>query len=179
MSLQIDSKDRSWLAVCGLALFVVGLMAWWVPTGPRKQYLDSKAALAGAKEELELSQLLKLEEEMRVASERPILERLRTRPATFNFFTLIDQTLSEAKLKERAELNKVRVSNEDSPQELLELRLNGVTLEELVDFLHRVYEKQSLVAVYQMNYLRPGRDGKGLECNITFATIKPGVYAGG
>lgn len=179
MSMQLESKDRSWLAVCGLAIFLVLMMAWWVPAGPRRNYLESESALSSAREELELTKLLKLEEEMRVASEKPILERLSVRPASFNFFTLVDQTLTEAKLKERAELNKVRVSSDASPQELLELRLNGVSLTELVDFLHRVYEKESLVAVYQMNYLRPARDGRGLECNITLATIKPGVYAGG
>lgn len=173
--MQLENKDRSWLAACGLALFIVLLAAWWVPSGPRKAYLDSQATLESAREELQMTQLLQAEEQLRIEREEPIREQLRARPATFNFFTFIDQTLAESKLKERAELNRVRTNNEASPQELLELRLNGVSLEELVGFLHRIYERNNLVAVYQMNYLRPARDELGLECSITFATIRPGV----
>ncbi len=175
MSIQLQNRDRSWLAVAGLALFVVALLAYWVPAGPRKAYLESVIQLSGAKDELETTQLLKLEEELRIQSQQSIRDQLRARPTGFNFFAEVDRTLTDAKLKERAELNKSRVSKEDSPQEMIELRLSGVSIEELVDFLHKVYEKNSIIAVYQMNYLRPASDGRGLECDMTLATIKPGV----
>lgn len=173
MAIQIENRDRSWLALCGLAVFVVLLAAWWVPAGPRRAYLASRSAVSSAQAELETTQLSKAEETMRIESQQTIRELLRTRPASFNFFTLVDQTLTEAKLKERAELNRARSGQQENPQEMLELRLTGVSLEELVDFLHRIYEKNSLIAVYQMNFLRPARDGHGLECNITLVTIKP------
>jgi hypothetical protein len=175
MAIQLEAKDRSLVSVCGLAVFIVLLAAWWVPSGPRRAYAQSMQALAAAQAELETTQLMKAEETMRIESQQSIREALRVRPASFNFFTLVDQTLTEAQLKERAELNRARAGNQDTPQEMLELRLSGVSLEELVDFLHRIYEKNSLVAVYQMNFLRPARDGRGLECNITLATIKPVV----
>jgi hypothetical protein len=175
MSIQLENRDRSWLAAAGLALFVVLLLAYWVPAGPRKAYLNSLTALSGAQDELDTTQLLKLEEELRIESQQSIRDQLKARPATFNFFAEVDRTLTDAKLKERAELNKSRASKEDSPQEMIELRLSGVSMEELVDFLHRVYEKNSIIAVYQMNYLRPASDGRGLECDMTLVTIKPGV----
>ena len=117
----------------------------------------------------------RLEQEQRIESQQAIREQLRARPASFNFFTEVDRMVTDASLKARAQLNKTRVSSEAGPQELIELRLTGVSLDELADLLHRVYEKNSLIAVYQMNYLRPSHDGKGLECSITFSTIKPGV----
>ncbi len=175
MSIQLENRDRSWLAAAGLAIFIVALLAYWVPAGPRKAYLNSQVALSGAKDELEMTELLKIEEEQRIASQQSIRDQLRARPASFNFFAEVDRTLTDAKLKERAELSKARTSSEDTPQELIELRLTGVSMEELVDFLHRIYEKNSIIGVYQMNFLRPAGDGRGLECNMTLVTIKPGV----
>jgi hypothetical protein len=175
MSLQLENRDRSWLAACGLAVFVVLLAAYWVPTGPRRGYENSVAALESAKEEYEMTQLLEVEENLRIQSQQSIREQLQVRPASFNFFTEVDRTVTEAKLKDRAQLNRVRAAKEETPQDLVELRLTGVSLEEVVDFLHRVYEKNNLIAVHQMNYLRPQSDEQGLECSITLATIKPGV----
>ncbi len=44
-------------------------------------------------------------------------------------------------------------------------------MEELVDFFHELYASGNLVAVYKLDRLRPDTGKKGLECDVTLATL--------
>ena len=171
--MEFDTETRNRLAVWLLVLVLIGVMAWWVPAGPRARYIEAREGLEDARLNLQSAQLDQLDEELRLEQQRPIVERLRTRPANFNFFTFLDRTVRDAGLKERAEMSKARApSRESELLELVEVRFSALSLEELVDFMHLVYDANNLIAIYQMNYLRPGRDDQGLECIMTFATLR-------
>ena len=53
-----------------------------------------------------------------------------------------------------------------------QLKLNGVTLKELVDLLHKIYASNDLVVMYRLEYLRAAGEDKGLDCSVVFLTPK-------
>ncbi|MBI1320886.1 MAG: hypothetical protein GC168_18325 [Candidatus Hydrogenedens sp.] len=173
-NIQLENESRSKLAVWLLLLVILGILAWWVPAGPRANYLSARAELDDAQSGLQMAQLDKMDAETRVEQQRPIAERLRTRPSNFSFITFLQRTLNEVKLQERSSLNQVRRSSQESDLvELVEVKLNNISLEELVNFLHTVYDANNLIALYQLSYLRPTADAQGLECMLTFVTLRP------
>ena len=50
------------------------------------------------------------------------------------------------------------------------LTMRGVSIDELVNFLHKVYASSNLIAVPGVEYVRLARDNKGLECRLTFVS---------
>jgi hypothetical protein len=51
--------------------------------------------------------------------------------------------------------------------EVVSVSMTGVGLQELIDFLHAAYSADRPIAVQQLEYLRPARDAKGLDCSMT------------
>jgi hypothetical protein len=51
---------------------------------------------------------------------------------------------------------------------MLQLKLNGISLQELIDFLHKIYTSKNLVVVYRVESLKPTPDNKGLDYNVVF-----------
>lgn len=172
-NIELDNESRSKLAVWFLIFVIIAGLAWWVPSGPRAQYMQAREQLEASQMNVDLAMLDKIDAETRIEQQRPIADRLNTRPANFNFITFLQRTLSDVKLQERSSLNQVRRSNQDSEMiELVEVRLNSVSLQELVEFLHRVYDANNLIALHQLSYLRPAANTQGLECMLTFITLR-------
>jgi len=172
-NIQLENDSRSRLAVWALIFLIIAGLAWWVPSGPRAKYLQARTELESAQMNLDLALLNKIDAETRLEQQRPIADRLNTRPANFNFITFLQRTLADTKLQERSGLNQVRRSNEDSELiELVEVKLDSVSLQEIVEFLHRVYDANNLIALHQLSYLRPAPNEQGLECMLTFITLR-------
>lgn len=87
-------------------------------------------------------------------------------------WSFLNTALAETELRDRANLERVKARTRDKEMAqyatMVELRLPGVTLEQLVKLLHRIYNSNNLVVLYKLDYLRPTSDNKGLECAATF-----------
>ncbi len=171
MKINLDVREKFALGLGLLALLLVIALAVYVPLGPRKGYLASEKELASLRSELELQILFKMEEAARLEKQKALMEKLEVRPAGFSLFTHVDNLLTGTGLRGRAQLEQFRPRDASPRQPMVQLRLQGVSLEELVDFLHRIYEGNNLIAAYKMDYLRPSPTEKGLDCDITFVTL--------
>lgn len=170
--LNLDQRDRlSIIFAATLVICVLGLL-WYVPTGPRADYLSAVSNLEDTQNDLQMTQLLKLEEEQRLETQQELMAYLDKRPESFNFFTFVDRKLFEQNLKSRASLEQFRPRDASPRMPMVNLKLDNVGLKELVGLFKELYASENLIAMYKLNRLQPDRGGNGLSVDVTLITLK-------
>ncbi len=172
MPQPLEPRDRVAILCASLVILLVVGRAFYLPAVPLKHYQKSQQALAQNQDQLRSLQQLKQEELARLESQDDFRKRLETRPKTFDLLGYTDELLRQTKLKDRAKLNTSRSRASTSIEPMAELEMTGVSLVEIVDFLHRIYGSGNLVAVYEIDHIRPAKDNKGLDLSLTLVTVK-------
>jgi len=170
--LNLDQRERLGLIFAATAVLLVVFLLIYIPTGPREKYRKARQQVRSLGEDLKLAALVREEEEQRLKSQKTLMERLEARPDNFVFITFIERKLVETQLRDRAELDQYRPRGASARQPMVKLRLENVSLEELVNFLHEVYSSQNVVALYQLRKLEPAPNNRGLDCDMTLVTLK-------
>lgn len=176
-SLSLDRKERTGLLIGGVAAFLVLCMLAYVPLGPRARYIESGQELGRLDSQRNLLLLAKMDEEDRLSQQETMREWLEARPRTFDLLAFLSRSLNEAGLSGRYELQSGRApagAGGGDAQNLVtaQLRLSGVTLKELLDFLHKVYANQNVIVLYRLDWLRTTPNNQGLDLNVTFLTVR-------
>ncbi|MBX3180262.1 MAG: hypothetical protein KF886_23170 [Candidatus Hydrogenedentes bacterium] len=169
---DLDRRERGTLFFAALFLLLAVFMLFYVPKNWGSRHQQARQQFAQAQQDLQLARLQKAEEELRVESQEELLRVLNARDPRFDLFPFINRMVTETGLSDRARLEngrRPRGLSENHP--LVDLKLAGVSLEELTDLLHKVRGSNSLVAVYRME-IRPMLREQGLECDITFVSVK-------
>jgi len=153
-----------------IILIAVGIsVALLIPTVPftrglARDYREGRDELAQASGRLrDAGQLREIIEEDRAAREL-IAERMGS-GQRFSLYDFAQTALTRAGLGDRMRLEKRGAASQY--MEVVSVSLNGVGLKELTDFLHEAYGAGRPVALQQLDFLRPSRDGKGLDCSMT------------
>lgn len=170
---DLDTRDKGTVAFAILFLVLAVFMAVYVPNSWGKRYTAAKSQLAQKKQELQLAQLDKMTELERVRSQQQLLEQLNARGAGFSLFPFINSMVGEAGLSERAKLGNDQSSRNKKQwpkHPMVELELNGVSLNEVVDLLFKIRSSQNLVSIYKLE-MEPAVRDRGLRCEITFVSI--------
>jgi hypothetical protein len=172
-----NKTPTNWGRLCSMiAVALVLFMAAYIPTGPYKQYKKARDHVKSLKADLEEANNALKMEEMRIESQKVIMDGIKSRKPNFDMWTLMNGILTEMKVKERASLEPYKPPKSDKAKQedyaMLQLRLQGLSLTELVDLLYRIYASNNLIVVYRVEFLRPTPNGVGLECNIVFLTPK-------
>lgn len=173
MALNLDKRERSALALGGLALFLVLMLAVYVPSGPQKAYAEAKAEVGRLNRELAMKKEAIAEEEERLHDQEQLARRLQQRDPRFDLYSYLEGLVRQNDLTARAQLRSLdrmrdRTASENQMQ--VQLDLNNISLKELVDFLYEVYASKNLIAVREVR-VSPSPDNKGLNCELRFATI--------
>jgi len=172
LNLKLDPRDRLGLIAGGAAVLLVVALLVYIPLGPRQRYLQSERILAEVRQQLVLTQALKADEEARLRSQQRLMELLDARPKDFDFYSYVTGVLSKTKLTERSQVDNYRTRRSSPKQPMVSVKLQGVSLEELVNFLYEIYSSGNLVVVHKMDRLQPADNLKGLDCDLTLATVK-------
>jgi hypothetical protein len=172
---DMSPKNRLALLSGGLALLIVLGLAMYIPAGPRKNYVTSSTEVSTLQNELNMAMLMKKEQEMRLQSQEKLMETLKSRPANFDLFSYMSTVLNDSGLTEdgRALLENLRNRRDLENQPAVDLTLSRVSLEELIDLLHKVYTSNNLIAVYKVDRIQPERTGNGLDCKLTLVSLSP------
>ncbi|NLN94420.1 MAG: hypothetical protein GX130_14120 [Candidatus Hydrogenedens sp.] len=171
MNYKLDVREKIALYLGILACIMTVALAVYIPVGPRKWYAQSQRDLASLQEQLQLQQLFYLDEVERLNKQKVLMEKLENRPGGFSLFTYVDNLLNSTGLRTGAQLEEYKPRDISPRQPMVQLRLQSVSFEQLVDFLHQVYGENNLIALYKLDYLRPSPTEKGLDCEITFVTL--------
>jgi len=169
-------KPQYGLSASIIAGALVVFMCVFIPSGPMKKYNEAKAEVTDLQSQLQLAVQNKKAEETRLRSQEELMGRLRERKADFDLWSFLNAVLTETSLKERAILEnyKPRSDKRDALEfvTMVQMTIGAVSLEELVDVLHKIYASNNLILLYRLEYLRPANDNKGLDCKIIFLSPK-------
>lgn len=172
-NLDLDPRERTAL-LCGVvALFLVIFLLLYIPIGPGAKYEASSERLADLQLELQDARLTKMEAEEELDSQTRLIALMETRPPNFSLYAYVENVLDEMSLRDagRASLENYRSSQASPKQPMVQMSLEGISLEELVELLHTLYSSQNLVAVYEVGELSPAPNGRGLNCNLILVTL--------
>lgn len=168
------AEKRDQLAVmCSIvAVALVVFMLLFIPTGPLRKFRGSQTEVDDLRQQRQLLRMSVEAERARLRSQEALRERLANRDPGFDLWSFLNTVLAETGLRDQANLDRVEPRTRDKNMAqyatMVELSLPGVTLEQLVKLLHRIYNSNNLVVLYKLDYLRPTSGNKGLECSATF-----------
>ncbi len=169
MASRLNKRERIMVSA-GVAC-VIFVVFYHISQGPLQAYRDTQAEYEDAQYALAQAQMWKADI-LHARSTQEALERqLSARGRRFDLFTFFNSTLAEKGLLERANISNARAGVGGIPSgdfAGVQLTLNGVSMEELIDFLHRVYASDNLILLSELAHLRPARDEQGLESQMTF-----------
>lgn len=164
--------DRIYVFIMVVSLITVTAMGIYLHRVQYRDFLDSKRQLAEAHKELVMAKKTKEEQDASLITQEKLMEYISKRPSDFDLFSYINRLLKECKLSDRAKLDNYRARSASPRQPMVQVRLEGISLKRFVEFLKRIYTDSYLVAVYKVDRLRPNQSGKGIDCDITFVTLK-------
>ena len=174
MKMNLNPREILGMAFSGAIVLLTLFMLVYLPTGPRKAYQQSNRDLASAQNELRQIQILQKEETQRLLVQEELMKKLEKRSNSFNFFTYMNAKLQLAKLHQhKPQLTQYTEREISDRQPMVRVQLTGINLEELVTFLHIIYNNDDLVVLYKVDQIRAAQNKKGLECNLIFATLRP------
>lgn len=104
--------------------------------------------------------------------QKVIRTKLKARSRSFDLYNFSNKCVTDLKLQNRATLQSVGLSSKDKAFDGVQITLKGISLEELVDLLHTLYASDNLIMMKKLNYLRPARDQKGLDCSLEMLSPK-------
>lgn len=169
---DLDKRDKGTLFFAGLFVLLALFMAVYVPSSLGARYKSAKSQLAEKRQELQLAQLDLLSEQDRVQSQEKLLAVLNARDPRFDLFSFVNNALKDGKLSDRAKLEIAPATRNSSPNHpMVRLDMNGVSLEELVEFFYKVGGSNNLIAVNKMS-VKPALKDRGLSCEVVFVTLK-------
>lgn len=163
MSKRKLQKREITLIVCGIAIVAAAIV---IPVARKAQaaYEKSDAHVTQAQNRLRDAAELRALIEAERSGQKAIRERLRQRPPNFSLYSFTNRCLRELELESRASLDTYNARA--SGMEGAKLQLRGVSMEETVNFLHKLLDNSSLIVVQKLDYLRAARDGKGLDASM-------------
>lgn len=168
---KVMMQKREKLVVLAGAVVVVIIVSQWLfsDRGPLNAYSQSIRQAQAARARLEDAQLIRDEALSRRQSREALEAKLRSRGA-FGLYTHVDRALQAQNLKgsqgKRATLETQNTAVRSGAFEAVKLQLDGVSMEELLDLLLRIYSGNNLIALDRLDELRPADDGRGLVCSM-------------
>jgi hypothetical protein len=166
---QLQKREKYFLMAC--AAFVAVVVLYFGLQGPVQAYQRSQTDAAAARQRAETARAIRDE----VVRTREAYEEFRKTiagRAGFDLWTFLYGEIQSAQLGERATLaNKAGVLAAGQV-DAVEVTIRGVSMEELVEFLHRVYSSEQYVVLHELAQMEPARDGQGLDCRMTFLAPK-------
>ena len=166
-----DKRSQVGLILGILTITLVAILALYIPAGPRRACLKSQITLDEAGADLQKQEMARRDEADRLARQQQLMELLAKRPAGFDLFAYVDGLLNTQGLRDRAQLDQFKPHNGSAGEPMVQLRLEGVSFDEIISLFHGLYSGGNLIAVYKMESMRPTNSGKGLDCDVTLVTL--------
>ena len=168
--LNLAPREKRLVAV--MCTIMVGMTLIPIYRNIDGRYTQSEKQLISARERQEYAQMLRTEILSAREDQKVIQAKLRARAGSFNLYTATNQWIQQTKLSGRADLQSQGLSSREGAIEGVQITLKNVGMNEILDLLHKMYDSENLITMQQMPYLRPARDGKGLDCSIIMIAPK-------
>lgn len=169
---HLGERERLVLAGGGVFLFCVVL--YQLVLSP---YLIAHERLEKslARKQAELAEIKALSAEYATlrSEEGGMKQMLQQRAAGFTLFTFLDRQATSAGVKETIKYMKPSVIEGDSglDESVVEMRLEGVTLDKLTEFLHLTESQENVVSVRRLSIQASAREEGVLDVILQIVTF--------
>jgi hypothetical protein len=169
--LNLQKREKLILAAgVGLALVI---LVQFAARGPLDEYRSTKRAVAAARTRVNTA----IAQRDQVLAERSSGEALRKAlggRSQGDLFAFVNRQLTQAGLFEgdRAKMRNSTNFQDQSQFQQVEVQFTGVTVEEIVNFLHGLYTGGGVVVTHSMR-MQPVVGGTGLQCRLVLLSPKP------
>jgi general secretion pathway protein M len=153
---KLNSRER-WVLFGGIAFVVCFLVLQLVliPVFDARNNLEK--SIARKKQEVIEIKLLQQEYYTLKSEEGTIQTRINQRPAGFTLFTFLDQKATEAKVKKQIMYMKPStVTGDELNEAMVEMKLQQITLADLVGFLRMVESDENVVFIRRFSIQESG-----------------------
>ncbi len=103
---------------------------------------------------------------------RIIMDRVEARDPNFDLYSFTNASLIQLSMDDRARLQSKGSRFAGGALDVVQLNLSNVSMEQIIDLLHKLHSSGNLIAMQRLGHLRPMNDGKGLECEIVLMAPK-------
>ena len=169
---QLDSRQRI-LLLCAV-IFLLLFLAFQLAVSP---FLDARERLRNTvhKKQEDLQQIQKLRQEYLLVKKQEggIKDRLAKRPPGFALFSFVDQQAEQAQVKGKILSMKPSLLEGDGlfRESLVELKLQEITLEELVGFLKLLESRDNVVSLRRISIQESGKEQAHLDVLMQIVTF--------
>lgn len=167
-------SDRERLILIGGGLFVLVLLIYQLIVSPYlKAYDRLESTLERKQAELAEVQGLSQEYAKLRVEEGGVRALLQKRDAGFTLFAFLDQQAEHAGVKEQIKYMKPSVTEGENglDESVVEMRLEGVTLEKLTQFLQVTESDANVVSVRRLSIQTSARDEGFLDVILQIVTL--------
>ncbi len=159
------------IAICTLALFLL-LEFVLLPFFETRRRLQRgiKAKEEGLQEMVALSNTYRA----RKKAYREIALALSRRNKGFTLFSFLDRAAGEARVKDHVKYMKPSDSEGTGPykESMVEMKLENITLTQLVDYLHRIESEKDLVSIKRISIKTNRKSSVYLDAVLQVITLK-------
>ncbi len=101
-------------------------------------------------------------------------ESLEARDGDFSLFSFLEKKATEIAVKDKIAYMKPSEQTErgDFRESVVEMKLQGVTLRQLVDFLEGIESPENVVSIRRISIMRNRKQGQGLDAIMQVVTLK-------
>lgn len=163
--IQLQPRERRVIIIGVVSLVLIA--AFQFGRGPWRAYQASFNELEMAQNRLDTARLWFQAVSGAQAEQYALVELINARSGYTSLQAYIDSAVRQHDLVRRSSYESRPLPGNPS-MESVTVSLRGVSMEELLDFLHSLYEGNPLLVLEQMNRMGPATGNQGLDCEMTF-----------
>ncbi len=170
---RLDKREK--LTVILGAIFLAGLVLFHFVVMP---LITSRSTLQRAvvAKKVELRKIVALQEEYQVVASEVggIAERVEQRSGDFTLFSFLEKQATTAKVKEQVKYMKPSVDEGEGPLQnsVVEMKLEKISLVQLVEFLKLVESPANVVSIGRMSIQENGKNDGFLDVVMQILTFE-------
>lgn len=169
-ALKLAPREKRLIGV--MALVMVGIVTMLLWQKSSEALTKSEKLLNQAKGHLSVATLYRETIISEREGQKIIQAKLKARSQSFDLYNFSNKCIAEGKLQDRASLQSVGLTSRDKAFDGVQITLKHISMQELMDFLLKMYGSNNLIMMKKMTYLRPSRDGNGLDCSLEMHSPK-------
>jgi general secretion pathway protein M len=173
--IQLKKREKKIIAACiGVAAVIVIHFFFISPAMAKRA--DLAGRISQAREQDAELKLLKLEYDKILQETEKINWKVGNRPVNFTLFSFLDQTATRLNLKSNMASMKPsrRTLDKDLVEDVVEVRLEGISLENLVSYLYEIERTGAAVVISSLRIQPESRLGGGLNVSMQVTSLGRG-----
>ncbi|RJP25177.1 MAG: hypothetical protein C4520_02735 [Candidatus Abyssobacteria bacterium SURF_5] len=172
--IELKKREKKIIAAClAIAAIIIIQVAVISPALAKRRKLDE--GIKQARVQSAELKVLKQQYDQILKEKEKINRRVQNRPRNFTLFSFLDQTASRLNLKNNLAAMKPsrQTLSKNFVEDMVEVRLEGISLENLVAYLYEIERTGAAVVISSIRIQPESRLGGGLNVSMMVTSLGP------